>query len=129
VCAPAAAISSGGTMRKLKPFMGIAVVVVAFYLMYMLVPPYFNNYRFDDWMAGESRLGTYGNKDVETIRNDVVKKAAEYDIVLRPDQVVVEQNGRNTRIAADYNIHVDLPFYPMDLHFTPGSETKVIRGL
>lgn len=116
-------------MKKLKPFMGIGLVVVAFYLMYMLVPPYFNNYRFDDWIASESRLGTYGGKPVDTIRDDVIKKAQEYDIVLRPEQVRVEQDGRNTRIGAEYTIHVDLPFYPLDLHFAPGAETKAIRGL
>ncbi len=116
-------------MKKLKPFMGIGLVVVAFYLMYLLVPPYFNNYRLDDWMASESRLGTYGNKSADAIRDDVVKKALEYDIVLRPEQVLVQQDGRNTRISADYTVHVDIPFYPMDLRFTPGAETKAIRGL
>ena len=116
-------------MKTLKPYMGIALVLVAFYLMYMLVPPYFNNYRFDDWIASETRLSTYGGKDIDSIRDDVVKKASEYDIPLRADQVRVEQNGRNTRISAEYTIHVDLPFYPMDIHFTPGAETKVIRGL
>ena len=116
-------------MKKLKPFMGIALVIAVVYVMYMLVPPYFNNFQFDDWVASESRLGTYGNKDVETIRAEVVKKAAEYDITLRPDQIIVEKDGRNTRIRAEYTVHVDLPFYPMDLHFTPGADTKGIRGL
>jgi hypothetical protein len=119
----------GGAMKKFKPFMGMALVVVVFYLMYMLVPPYFNNYRLDDWMASESRLGTYGNKDVDTIRKEVVRKAAEYDVTLHPDQVIVQQDGRNTRISARYTIHVDLPFYPVDLQFTPGAETKAISGL
>jgi hypothetical protein len=80
-------------------------------------------------MASESRLGTYGNKTEDIIRDDVVKKALEYDIVLHPDQVIVRQDGRNTSISADYTVHVDLPFYPLDLRFTPGAETKVIRGL
>lgn len=126
---PGLAILQVLEMKKLKPFMGIGLVVVAFYLMYMLVPPYFNNYRLDDWMASESRLGTYGNKNADVIRDDVVKKALEYDIVLRPEQVMVQQDGRNTRISADYTVHVEIPFYPMDLRFTPGAETKVIRGL
>ena len=116
-------------MKTLKPYMGIALVLVAFYLMYMLVPPYFNNYRFDDWIASETRLGTYGAKDVDAIRDDVLKKASEYDIPLKADQIRIQQVGRNTSISAEYTIHVDLPFYPVDLHFSPGAETKVIRGL
>jgi|SRR5687768_7740919 hypothetical protein len=116
-------------MKRLKPFLGIGVVVLAGYLMYMLVPPYFNNYQFDDWMASESRLGTYSGKSVDAIRDDVIKKAREYDIVLGPEQVRVDQDGRNTRISASYTVHVDLPFYPVDLQFTPGAETKVIKGL
>lgn len=116
-------------MKRFKPFFGIGVVILAAYLMYMLVPPYFNNYQLDDWMASESRLGTYGGKTADIIRDDVIRKAREYDIVLGPEQVRVEQDGRNTRISANYIVHVDLPFYPVDLHFTPGAETKVIKGL
>lgn len=116
-------------MKKLKPFMGIGLVAVVFYLMYMLVPPYFNNYRLDDWMQSESRLGTYGSKSEDMIREDVVKKALEYDVALSPNQVIVRIDGRTTTISADYTVHVDLPFYPVDLRFTPGAQTKVIKGL
>jgi hypothetical protein len=80
-------------------------------------------------MAGETRLGTYTNKDIDSIRDDVMKKASEYDIPLHADQIRIQQIGRNTSISAEYTIHVDLPFYPLDLHFAPGAETKVIRGL
>ena len=116
-------------MKKLKPFMGIGLVVVAAYLMYVLVPPYFNNYRLDDWMASESRLVTYGNKSPDAIRDDVIRKAQEFDIALSPEQVIVRQDGRNTTISAVYTVHIDIPFYPLDLRFTPGAETKAIRGL
>ena len=116
-------------MKKLKPYMGIGLVVLAAYLMYMLVPPYFNNYQFDDWIASETRLGTYGGKSTDAIRDDVIKKAREYDIDLTAEQVRVEQDGRTTRISASYTVHVPLPLYPVDLHFTPGAETKGIKGL
>jgi hypothetical protein len=116
-------------MKKLKPYMGIGLMVLAAYLMYMLVPPYFNNYQFDDWIASETRLGTYGGKSADAIRDDVIKKAREYDIDLTAEQVRVEQDGRNTRISATYTVHVPLPLYPVDLHFAPGAETKGIKGL
>ena len=117
-------------MKALKLGLVIGIVAAAVYLVSMLVPPYFNNYRFDDWIAGESFRGSYwtGKPEAE-IRQAVITKAREFDINLRPEQLRVEVEGRTTRINVNYTVRVDLPFYPIDLHFTPGRETKVIKGL
>ena len=98
--------------------------------MSMLVPPYFNHYRFDDWIDGETFRGSYwSGNTAEAIREAVIKKARVYDINLSPEQVRVEVDGRDTRISTNYTVRVAFPVYPIDLHFTSGHETKVTKGL
>jgi hypothetical protein len=113
-------------MKALKLYLGIGLVLLALYVGKMLVPPYFNSYLFDDWIADESYRGSYvtGRTEAE-IRAAVINKAREYDINLSPEQLRVEAEGRKTRITATYAVRVAWPLYPVDLHFT--SDHEVIR--
>jgi hypothetical protein len=116
-------------MKALKLYLGIGVVLLGVYLINMLVPPYFNYYRFDDWMEGESVRGSYFTKTADAIRESVIKKAPEYNIHLSREQVRVEVDGRNTRIIASYTVRVALPLYPVHLHFTSDHEFKPRKSL
>jgi hypothetical protein len=55
-----------------------------------------------------------------------MKKARELDIPLADKQLKVTRSGAEVAISAEYTIHVDLPLYPVDLHFAPASKNKRI---
>ncbi len=114
-------------MKALRAFSGLFLVVAAFYVAWMLVPPYFNEYQFEDAIAQEARYSAYNQqKTDQDIREAVAKKAREYDIPLTADQINVQRNGSELTIWAEYKIHVDLPLYPIDLKFSPNSKQKRI---
>ncbi len=111
-------------MKSIKALFGLFVVVAGFYVSWKVIPPYFNNYQFQDELESQARLNSYTTKSEQEIRDIVIKKAREFDIPLQDQQVTVQRAGSELSISADYTIHVDLPVYPLDLHFTPGSKNR-----
>ena len=75
---------------------------------------------------GGARIGLLSASSEEDLRNTVIRKAGNHDIVLKPSQVIVEKQGTPeypfVYIAADYKARVSLPGFSFELHFTPASK-------
>ncbi len=108
-------------MGAIKMTFGLFVIVAAVYLGAMLVPPYFENYEFQDAVKNEATLDTYTTKTEKDIRTAVFKQAQDLDIPISEEQIHVQRSGGMGNgtiiIRAPYVVHVDIPGYPMDLHF------------
>ena len=113
-------------MKTLKALIGVAVVVGGAYYGYLLIPPYFNNYQLQDYIENETRMQTYTTKPEQDIRDGVLKQARSLDIPLAPEAVSVVRGAGDLQISCSYTVHVDLPGYPVDLKFAPGSKAKLI---
>lgn len=113
-------------MGKLKGFIGIAVVVGAFYVAWNMIPPYFNNYQLQDSLDDIARRQSYTMTSEDDIKKLVVNKAASDDITLKEDQVAVTRTSNGVGITVHYRIHVEMVVHPMDLDFTANSFNKRI---
>ncbi len=105
------------------------VIVAVIYGGAEVIPPYFSNYEFEDSIKEEALHSTYGTKTEDAIRDAVFKKAQDLEIPLTREQIKVQRTGSGqgsgtVSIEADYSVHVDLPGYPLDLHFAPSSRNK-----
>jgi len=112
----------------MKLLLGIFVIALAAYLGIQLIPVYYENYQFKDAVSTEATLETYTTKPEADIREFVFKKAQELDIPISKDAIKVQRTGTvgtgTLTISAPYSVHVDLPGYPMDLHFDVSSDNK-----
>jgi len=113
-------------MKTIKALFGLFVVVAMFYLAWKVLPPYFSNYQFQDELESQARYFSYTPKSEQEIRDVIAKKAHDYDIPLTSEQVKVQRMGAEISISADYTVHIDIPVYPFDLHFTPATKSKRI---
>ncbi len=113
-------------MKRVKSLLGLLMVVAAFYVAWQIFPPYYNNFQFQDEIDSTTRMNSYTTKSEQDIKEALVKKARELDIPLTQDQIQVMRSGNELSISADYSVHVELPGYPLDLHFTPKSKNKKI---
>src|SRR5579864_3382002 len=115
-------------MGTVKLGLGIFVIVAGIYLGVELVPVYYENYQFQDMVKTEATLETYTTKPEDAIRESLFKKAQSLDIPLTKDQIKVQRHGTtgtgSLTISAPYTVHLDLPVYPMDLHFDATTENK-----
>jgi len=113
-------------MGSIRMFVGILVIVGGIFVSVKLIPPYFNNYQFNDWLKDEATHDSYSVKTESDIRTAVIKKAQEFDIPLTENDVKVTRYGAQYNgtviIQALYVIHVDFPGYPVDLHFDASTQ-------
>lgn len=113
-------------MQRLKSLIGLLVIMAAIYVAWQIFPPYYNNFQFQDEIESQARLNSYTTKSEQEIKDGLMKKARELEIPVTSEQVRVQRNGAELSISAEYSVHVDLPMYPLDLHFTPNSKNKKI---
>jgi hypothetical protein len=115
-------------MGTIKLVLGIGLIVAMVWTGAELIPPFFANYEFEDAIKNEATISTYSTKPEDAIRESIFKKAQELEIPLAKEQIKVQRSGSygNGYIAieAEYTVHVDLPGYPMDLHFDPSTKNK-----
>ena len=100
-------------MDKIKPILIVFVIVAIIYVGFKVVPPFFNDWQFQDFIEGEARIDTYNTKPEADIRRDVMKAARENDIPITDDQLEVQRGNGSIVIGAKYSVHVDLPWLPV----------------
>ncbi len=105
------------------------MIVALIFLGLKFVPVYFGNYSFKDYVEDESRRTSYSPTATEdTIRDEVFKKAQEYDIPLTKEDIKVSKGSgggiQAVVISADYTVHLDLLVTSTDLHFSVASQNK-----
>jgi hypothetical protein len=115
-------------MSTIKMFLGIFVIVAGVYVAAKLIPPYYENYQFQDAIKNEATLDTYTTKTETDIRQAIFRKAQDLEIPITEDNIHVQRQGFQGSgvilIRAPYTVHVDLPGYPMDLRFDASTENK-----
>ena len=115
-------------MGSIKLIIGVVLIVAVVWVCGVLIPPYFANYQFEDALENEARMSTYSTKAEDAIRDSVFKKAQELEIPLTREQIKVHRVGQmgsgSVTIEAQYTVHVEVPGYPMDLHFDAATKNK-----
>ena len=113
-----------GTIKLILVFALLAGLVV---VSAEVIPPYFSNYEFQDTLENGARTGTYSTNGDDVIRDSFCKRAQDLEIPPTREQIKVQRigpGGNGVMIEADYTVHIDLPGYPMDVHFHPQTKNK-----
>ena len=113
-------------MKYFKPFLGVAILLTFIYLCFELIPPFFKNYQFQDFLDSEARRTSYTTLTEDAIRSEVLREARGDDLPITVEQVHVTTGRLQVQINVDYTVHVDLIFFPQDLHFSLSAGNKGI---
>jgi hypothetical protein len=112
----------------MKAAFGILVLIAGIFVCVSLIPPYWANYQFEDAIKTEALMSTNSTKTEDAIRDTVLKKARDLDLPLTKDDIKVQRVGTqgngSVSIEAPYTVPVNLPGYPMELHFNPTTVNK-----
>jgi hypothetical protein len=109
---------------RLKGILIVAIIVLAIYTAWKMVPPFVNDYQLSDKMQEQSRYAMVNHYTEEQIRDNIYKVIVDLDIPAKREDVKVVSNNNVVKISLDYTVPVDVLVYHTDLHFTPNSETK-----
>lgn len=113
-------------MKQVRAILTLAILAGAVYIGWLTVPPYFNNYKFEDVVTEEARMNTYTAKSESDIRESVYQKAKELDIPIAPEQIEVVRQGSAVSISVKYTVHIENVIHPFDLNFNVSSKDKAI---
>jgi hypothetical protein len=93
-----------------------------------VVPIYVENYQFQDSIQAESRfaLTGYPKKTPDDVRNDILKKAKELDLPVKPEDIRVSMTNGAVEISADYSYTFDLAVYQWTHDFHPHADNHSI---
>ena len=93
-----------------------------------MLPPYISNYQLQDAIQNLSLTSTYSQITEEEIRKQVIARAAELGIELRPKQVSVKKGGGTVEIVARYDVPIDLLVKQFEIHFEPSGSNRNITS-
>ncbi len=115
-------------MATLKLIFGVGIFGLVILVGIKVIPPYFENYEFQDAVNAEALNSTYTTHSEEEIRDVVIRQAHRYDIELTPKQVHVTRSGGygtgTTSIECEYSVPIDLPGYSTVIDFHASSKNK-----
>jgi hypothetical protein len=116
-------------MGTVKAIIGFLAIIAIAYSGFQIAPVEMANYSFTDDLRQIAMVGGANpHQTDQDVVDAVVKKAAEHDIQLTPDQIKVQRIGTPgapaVYVAVDYSVPVSLPGYAFSLHFTPSSGNK-----
>ncbi|HEY3927979.1 MAG TPA: hypothetical protein VGL89_06380 [Candidatus Koribacter sp.] len=106
-------------MGRIKALLVFLFVMGLVYVCYIVGPPYFNNYQFEDDLRQQVRYMQNANQPDDEIKAAVVKKALDSDVTITPEQIHITRINKTITVSVDYAVHVDIPGYPTDLEFHP----------
>jgi hypothetical protein len=100
----------------------LAVLLGVGYVLYLIVPVYWADYRLGQLLEDSAIEYTYNKKTDADLPQILAAKAQNVGVQLAPEQITVVRTGAELSIMANYSAHVDNPVYPFDLNFKTGSK-------
>jgi hypothetical protein len=113
-------------MARIKAFLAFGIVLAFIYVCYVMGPPYFHNYQFQDDLKTEIRFLQNDHKSDEEIKALVIKKAMDEGFALTPEQIKITRFNKTITVDVNYSVHVDMPGYSTDLEFHPTASNTLV---
>lgn len=114
-------------MKTVKALLGLAVVAAVVMFVIGVAPPYFNNYQFKDDVLQEARFANSSipPKTDEDIRSNLMRKAKEYEIPIKPEQIQITRQSGDVLISIPYVVDVKfVTGQTYRLEFNPGNRPE-----
>jgi Domain of unknown function (DUF4845) len=104
-------------VKEIKFIFGVALLLVGSFVLYKILPAYWNNYKVNRMIAEQAIIYTNFPKSEEEIKIAIAQKAQDLDVPIAPEQIAVSRSRGDVSISFAYSVHIDLPVYPFDVDF------------
>lgn len=111
---------------RAKLIVWLTILGIGAYLMFMIVPPYVNDYQLRDTLQAESRFFAAHMKSAEAVRNTVWNEMQSLRIPAQREAIIISDAGRVGHLEVKYTVVVELPGYKLNLNFDPVAESPIL---
>ena len=95
---------------------GLAVLLIAVYLGFKVIPVMVNAYSFRDFIEQEARFAALKKKD-ELVRQRVLRKAQELELPVTAASIIMKRSTTHFDIKVKYTVPIETPVYTYDWVF------------
>jgi hypothetical protein len=106
---------------RLKLIIWLLILCVFGYVCVKIVPVLFAAYQFQDTVQSTARLAAVTRQPDEELKKTIMQAAADNNLPVTPEEVVIAHKGFSVEISVDYSVTVDLSVYQWTFHFHPDS--------
>jgi len=103
---------------------GAAVLVALVVMGARLVPIYVHNIELQQFVEDVTHRAAAPTSSDDILRTWVLDKAADLDLPVKADNVLIQRSPDSVRIVVRYVVRVDIPLYTVNLHFYPGAGSR-----
>jgi hypothetical protein len=103
---------------------GAAVLVALVVMGARLVPIYVHNIELQQFVEDVTHRAAAPTSSDDILRTWVLDKAADLDLPVKADNVLIQRSPDSVRIVVRYVVRVDMPLYTVNLHFYPGAGSR-----
>ena len=111
---------------RLKPIVVLAVIALAIYSAWKIIPAYVNDYQLSDKMQEQARFAVVNRYTEDQIRENIYKVVIDLDIPAKKEAIKVIATNSAVKISMEYTVPLDILMFHTELHFTPSSEGKAV---
>ena len=111
-------------MKEFKSILGLTVLLVGGFVLYKILPAYWNNYKVVRMISEEAIIFTNFPKSEEEMKIVIAQKAQDMDVPIAPEQISLVRSRGDVSISFAYSVHIDMPAYPFDINFEPSTTNQ-----
>ncbi len=102
-----------------------AILIIGGIAVYKFFPPYYANYTFQDALKNELVRMHNAQKTDDEMRSDILRLAQSNELPISEKQIRITHVNRTISVDVNYQVHVDMPGYPVDLDFSPSASNTL----
>jgi hypothetical protein len=103
---------------------GTVVILILALLSARLVPIYVHSLELQQFVEKTTHRPEAPTSSDAVLRAWVLDKAAELELPVRANNVLIQRTAQSLHIEVRYDVRVDLPLYTVNLHFYPGAGSR-----
>jgi hypothetical protein len=126
--APATRVRNGQRGgAKIRALIWTAILLFFVFVCFKVVPPYYSNYEFEDWLKTQVPFLMVNHTTDEGLTGVIIKELKNDGVTITKDNIkIIQNNSQGINVQITYDVHCDLMIYQLTLHFTPQMNSQAL---
>jgi hypothetical protein len=97
-----------------------AILLSIVYVCYKIIPPYYANYEFEDWLKTQIPFLMVNHTSDDALTGAIIKEMKNDGVTLTKDNIkIIQNNTQGINVQISYDVTCDFIIYQQKLHFAP----------
>jgi hypothetical protein len=112
---------------RIRALIWTAILLSFLFVCYKVVPPYYANYQFEDWLKTQVPFLMVNHTTDDALAGIIIAELKNDGVTITKDNIKIIQNtSRGVNVEINYDVHCDLKVYQLTLHFSPQMNSQAL---